>query len=408
MFRFKDLFLTFPVLGWVNARLSRFLTLGGKLIFVATFFFAAGSSHLDSPVYMLCGASITVLFISYLVTFYFRPDLHLNFNPPPIIAIAKTSLLEIQITNQGSKPVYDLQIFGNSNQTGIQLAAHNEAPILIDTIEPRAKVVSMVPMSGIQRGVFRCCSVNIRSAFPFNLIHTTQSFSGVGQTAVVPNYKPLITSSFITNFQTGISGDHNKSMALAKQEFIGSREYVPGIDTRRWDYAAWARHATPYVCQFDDDGTRSAALLFDNFQATDDNRRFEASLSLLLSITDELHQSGYSIDFFRMGSSGLTLPKNSTARQFRDICLSIADATATKKPNNRLFDNWHGKKDCLVVLVSTGEGHFKSTPETNLDPSIRPNVSCRILVGNESQTHKFSQDWQVVSVEKIEAGEVRL
>ncbi len=406
MSQFKKFLLSFPTFAWVNQKLNKFLTAGGKVVFLSTFFFAAGATHLDTPVYLLCGASVSVLFISFVTARFLRPKLITRSQLPELMIAGERASYCLQISNYGKYAAYELDVFAaDANAPGVFTPTTSDRPKRVSSVLPSSANTISLPIMASQRGRFEGPALSIRSAFPFNLVHCTDRHQGSGTVHVIPSFRELVTSHFISTYESKKSGNIDNSRAFADQEFVGSREYTPGLDVKRWDYAAWARHQTPYVCQYDDEGFQNAALVFDDTQKRIQETEFESAISLLLSITKKLIDHDYSIRYLIIGNQVHELTRRQTPQQqFNEIGKHLANCQArTTDPNRKRPTEILA--DMLIVHVSTNPLAFQ---QDSHDIATFDSVhDFRVFVCGTAATD-LAEPFHRVSVKEISEGAVRL
>jgi uncharacterized protein (DUF58 family) len=90
-------------------------------------------------------------------------------------------------------------------------------------------------------------------------------------------------------------------------EYVGSREYQPGLAVRKWDYASWARLGQPVVREFCEPRHPSVAVMLDTFFPggnAEDGRvvpELEAVLSLAAAIVEALFSGAYTLNVLTVG-----------------------------------------------------------------------------------------------------------
>ena len=71
-------------------------------------------------------------------------------------------------------------------------------------------------------------------------------------------------------------------------EYVGSREYRPGMPVRRWDFASWARLGHPAVREFSEGRDSLAVLVVDALRRQPVDESLESVLSRAAAIVDQL------------------------------------------------------------------------------------------------------------------------
>jgi len=160
----------------------------------------------------------------------------------------------------------------------------------------------------LRRGLFQLPRLRATTLFPLQLVRRRETRALPRQALILPFYHPL--RSF-TLTQTAPNTPRGSSLALQTigltGEYVGSREYQPGVPVRKWDYASWARLGQPVVREFSEPRHPSVAILVDTFfdpQQLDGSEvlpELEALLSLAASLTDAVLAEGNRIDLLAIG-----------------------------------------------------------------------------------------------------------
>ena len=404
MSRFDWLITSYPILRWISQQLDRRFTTGGKVVLIAALFFAAGSTHLDSPVYLLLASTITLLFIALVMSVYYRPALKLDVKLPDFAVAQEEANLLVHVRNGGERTAVDLDFYIGQTGSDLESNATEKSPVNVQRLERNRAHSVALPLVGRSRGLKKCPEVTYKTAYPFYLLHSKTNLKIVDQLPVVPKFHPLKSIEFITNPISDRSGDQNRSMALADQEFVGSREYVPGIATRRWDYSAWARLGVPYVCQFEDEGAVNAMLVFDPKQTKNDPALYDAAISLYLSIIESLQDNQILIDSLIIADRTIDATSMSNSNLWKEACFELATIHPNKDfallaPERIQLGNQ------MVIVVTT-----------NLDDRIdglksdfqHENCSCLIVHVVHEPTISDDSSYLSVTTNEIHSGAVHL
>ena len=352
MFRFEWILTSYPTIRWLNRQLDRRFTTGGKVVLGASLFFMAGSSHLDSPVYLLLAATLTLLFIALVLSVYYRPELACEFRVPFFAVVNENTSFDLTVANRGSKSAHDLEFYLHNYGHSLTSSVLESSPACLKLLPPDKKACVTIEMKPTERGVYGIPEVFCKTAFPFYLIHSKTSFANAGKVAVVPEFQSLKTRDLFNDLSSSFFGEQNRSRSLRDQEFVGSREYVPGISNRRWDYSAWARLNIPHVRQYEDEGHKHAVVVFDTAQRIPNTEEFESAISMVLSVVDCLHQNRISIEGFVVDDCCTDFANMSVVNQWHETCFQMA----TVKPRVRssstelmIPNTW---KDHIAIVVA--------------------------------------------------------
>ena len=324
-------FLTkFPVLSAASRQLDRVLTGKGKVLFVATCFFVIGAIHIDSPVYILAGACVSTLLVAALAVRLRRPRLSLRVSSPQLVRAGQSFVAEYKIANQSQHPAHDLSwtvlpssSFEPSFRKSETEVVGDENAGAIAGIEKNATETCRVRMNGIQRGKHELPGMQIASSFPFNIVHARMRLRHTASILVAPRYIPLRAFNVLSSYRAEHAGQLSRSLAAGEFEFVGSREYQPGMPTRRWDHRAWARVGRPHVRQFEAEGRSQGALVIDS-RSFDSRPAAEASLELALSIAIECQRQRFQLDWISIDGVGIDLQGLSEEARITEISRRLA------------------------------------------------------------------------------------
>ena len=317
----------FPILGKINKLLGRSLTTRGQIVLASSLFFAIGSIHLDSPVYYLCGACLTVLALSFILVRFFRPLLRYSVSLPRVVTAGEPLSAVIDIENIGNWMALDLACRLNQSacpSLSVPKQNADQGANFIDSIKPGRHTRTVLKAECKQRGVYDGPAFLMESTFPFSLFKTSQNFESRHPIVVGPSFQPLAASFSVVNFLNSgdVIGSRNRDPG--DSEFICSREYVPGTSVRRLDYRAWARAGKPHLKVYDADSSRRCKLLVDTDAPQPET--LEAILSLSASLAMELIRQGCVIDSVQVGSRPEVQSKSQNGHQLVDVLHELAHA----------------------------------------------------------------------------------
>ena len=160
--------------------------------------------------------------------------------------------------------------------------------------------------------------------------------------------------------QGSVSGRHRSTHRGSSLEFAEYRKYVPGDDTRRLDWRAYARSDRFYIKEFEADTNLRMCLVMDssgsmNFGSGDVSkidyaRRLAGSLAYLAA------NQGDAVGLYRAGEHiDVEIPPRRNAAHLRTVLDSIGETTADGSTG--LADILHAVAECtpqraLVIILS--------------------------------------------------------
>ena len=354
----------FPVLGRLSRMFDRVLTSRGKVAVAATIFFLIGSIHVDSPIYYLCGASLSVLFVSFVGSRFFRPSLEYSLTVPSIVTAGLPFRPRLNIRNAGQNG-YDLKFRWLASRSALRrFQIDDQVPVQVDELNSGEQVSISLPLRAVKRGIYKLPAIQASSSFPFDLFLLSDIHSNNQKLVVAPAFTPLTSGNFLTGFLAYKLLETHRQTSLGEQEFVGTREYVPGLPGRRWDYRAWARTGKPHLRQHEGYSHQQVNIVIDTIQNEPNPEAFESLVSLSMAIVDHLlKQTSQRLGEFAIGNRLLQLPRDDRERQFVEICRQLAVA---KPKTNLVTTSFHGivyPGQSLIFLSS----EFGSSQQTFLE-----------------------------------------
>lgn len=248
--------------------------------------------------WMFLASAISAGFASHL----FRPRLEIRVRAPSLMMAGETAKVRIAITNRSRFPSFDL---------GFDLPDAPDSWNVDRTSKPLTILHgrSWTAEIGIQpncRGVFDWSKIRATTTFPLGLFQRHEVALIPGRLIVLPRY-PSIAGDALTQRCEDASGDWHTVQTGESFEFLGNREYRPGIPVRRWDHRAWARLGQPIVREFCEDGDRCIGIIVDasyteQFPTERTSAEFEALVSLAVSIAETVSGSDSRIEWLISGA----------------------------------------------------------------------------------------------------------
>jgi uncharacterized protein (DUF58 family) len=263
-----------------------------------------------------------------------------------------------------------------------------------------------------RRGVFRLPEVKVTSTFPLNLFRFQRSHNLQGEVIVTPAYRPLAQFGIVQRLGGSHAEQLTGSRAGGSEDYLGNREYLPGLPVRRWDYCSWARLGRPVVREYQNEGQATATLVVDTFRdvpsaAGEGSESFEGLLSLAASVSDALARASCRVNTLVVGPELIPSPGLSLMDQHE----SILEALALARPAPS--DSWEELVEQLPALVSQPGLVFVllngwSERGEALSRALAGPGShvCRIVVAGENA--ELPRGVVRVSLAQIAAGEVEI
>ena len=310
----EDLFPTFRV---INRFVRESLTAGGRSVLIVMLISVFGMIYLETPLILLLSSLISIMIVAGIVSFLYRPQLSYEVVTPETVMHGQLTEIAVFLKNPRRRSTYDVNIDARRIPRGFTI--QEELLPFVEEVPPGGSMRAAVPFRATRRGVCRFPQLRSSSSFPFNLFRFRQKIAVPGELIVLPRFFPLSSFSLPEKgSETAGELSQASSRSAETDQFLGSREFVPGVPVRRWDYASWARLGKPIVREYQSEQSPMASLLVDTFDDAAEHanrttgkqtaiqkkldRRFEALLSLTASLVSSLGELGYAIDRMFLGS----------------------------------------------------------------------------------------------------------
>jgi uncharacterized protein (DUF58 family) len=326
----------FPTFKAIDRFVRQSLTTGGKAILLVMLLSLFGLIYLETPLIYLLSSLLAIMIVAGIVSFILRPQLLCRVLTPDTVMTGQAASMEVYLENPRFLSRYDLLLEAIRIPAQFQIDP-DDLP-LVNEVKSKRSARALMPFRIARRGICRWPRLQVSSSFPFNLFRFRQTFRVQGELIALPRFLPLAGFSFAdTCHQLAGSFDHSANQVDDSEMLLGSREFVPGMTVKRWDYASWARIGKPAVREYQSERQQTASLLIDTFAAEkmdeDFESRFEAVLSLTASLSQRLSEIEFDLENVLLGSDDLNLDRDlsrSVRLQMlnRELALAQPDAVA--------------------------------------------------------------------------------
>jgi len=269
----------------INRWRQKHVTASGNLLLLVACISLTGLFAIDSPLIPLgCGIA-ALMTISGIGSFLFRPRLSGQLRAPSKVQRGEVVRLRLTLTNKSRLPAFDLEFDLEGCPESWRPGAERPA---ITALGPGESTTVQLSARPLRRGAFSWSVVRCGSCFPFRLFQWRSTLPLAGELLVLPTCRPLHEIEPLLSAATHL-GDEFQQAAHSgdSTDYLGAREYQPGVPVRRWDYSSWARTGAPAVREFEDAQRGSVGLIVDLcVEDVEQDRAFEAMLSLCASLAD--------------------------------------------------------------------------------------------------------------------------
>ena len=404
----------FPTFQAINRFVRQSLTAGGKALLLIMLISLFGLVYLETPLIFLLSSLLAIMIVAGIVSFLLRPQMSCRILAPEIVKAREPVSLDIFMENRRRWTSYDLLVEAIRNPKKITLLL-NENP-LVDEVKSKNTARASVPFAATDRGITRFPFIQISSTFPFNLFRFRQTFKVPGELVVLPHFHPLKKFSFEDDWNQ-LAGNLSNSSHLVEdsETLLGSREFVPGMRVKRWDYPSWARTSKPTIREYQSNQQQGASLFVDTFGATeiDDSfsQRFEATLSLAAAIVDRLTKIDFDLEHVMLGDFDLghkwehveNIRPDQVNRQ-----LALAETVSVEMLDGMIASDQMilpGSDVLFVILNGWDEQRARLYQQFD----ITRNYLCTIVVTDETCPITNAPHLLIeVTVDQIKSGEVEI
>lgn len=391
------------------------LTPVGKTIFLVmigslpTF---ADSGAVLAIVFMTSG---TMLLVAAATSFLFRPRLSVRASCPSNWMCRESRVVPTRVTNRSRFPVYELWLDVVSTPGVWEVA---EAGTFLKVLKPGETTTVSVRIKALRRGEFELPELRATTSFPLNIRIRSQRFPLRRTALILPFYRELRSFDLLRFMPNLVQGQDVALQTVGiTGEYVGSREYQPGLAVRKWDYASWARLGRPVVREFSEPRYPSVAVIVDTFFPAGRHAsgelvpELEATLSLAAAVTEALVTHSYRISLLTIGNECLTSDCRFSSENHVAVLERLALGTPCQldglKELAAQLEHSPATWDLAIVLSH----RWDKEQEQLFQLATRRNASGRrVWIRREEQAHAYTDPGfgHCVTASQIEAGQVDL
>ncbi len=393
--------------GWRNH-----LTVSGKTLTCVMVACVPALATLDSPLFLLFSTLLSLLLLTGVTGYWFRPRLAVRVVAPTAGVQGKPVEFMIRLANEAAQVAHDLSVELVGLPATWKTAGVRQQ---IGQLAGGESIGVSLAVCPLRRGLFDIPDVRITSTFPLNLFRFHRTYRTHTELVVVPHYLPLAGLDTSRTAAQHVGEQQTKVSALGHGgDYFSSREYVPGMPVRRWDHSSSARLGQLVVREFTNAQHPTAAIVADTCfrQATRtvDERipELEATLSLSAALSEALTAQHYRIVMLAAGDVVQDLSSYGLADQHKALMsfLAVVDPAGTDDFSPASLDNLGTVPSVVFVLLS----RWDRDCEALCDKILRSGGRLKRIFLNvraAAQAHSRPPD-SVVSVADIDAGLVEI
>ncbi|MEM6776041.1 MAG: DUF58 domain-containing protein [Planctomycetota bacterium] len=317
--------------------------------------------------------------LGWLASRVFAPQLQCVVSVPSWTRVDDPVSVQVWLANVRSLPCMNLRSGlstrrARSTWWGVYTPVE-QAVVASDYLAPGEELTWTEILSFDRRGLHAVPDVRVESLFPFHLFRLNRRIATHELVAVAPRPLPAEHDPMVGQMESQLH-DIQSQIRAAKSfggdtlHYVGSREYVPGIPVRQWDFVSWARLGKPIVREFSPPSQATVRLIIDTTGTEDRDvhrirrRWFRESIEEEPDLERLLGLAMNAIETLRAGQSKATvavtspdgLPRWSVGSAHVDsteLMTQLAAATSLPRGDSeRWFDacDEDGAHDSTIVL----------------------------------------------------------
>lgn len=369
----------------------RRLTARGRFLLLAAL--AIGFVGVDTRralAFVLFALAAPPLLAGLATLFRARPRLRLLGRLPARLTAGRPLTLPIEIAGDGGRSAGPLALFWSAPLPADGLAVSPEEAML--EVGPAQITRLSLAFRPGRRGRFELPRLGVAATDAFGLFRS----SGVwlpGETVLVyPQYFTLDALELPMGRRYQPGGIPLASEVGDSLEFVGTREYREGDAPRKIHWRSWARLGRPVVKEYQEEYFSRVALVLDTFlprrPRPRERERFEAAVSLLASLADQLGRSEEVVDVFAAGPDLYEVSAGRSLGSFDSVldvlaCLDPSSAPPFESVAPALRDRLSRLTTVIAVLLDWDDAR-----EAFLRGLRTQGVALRVFVVHEGATHR--------------------
>jgi len=293
----------FAACRWFDRR----LTTGGKTCAIVLLIGSFPSLQSATSLAQLFAMFVALIAVSAVVNFLYWPRLGVRLDAVPAVNCGDQVAVTVHLANRHWLTAYDLELKVAPEPNFWQVSASSFAVAIQRAAEESYSVI-LLPR---RRGVFSWPPLEVTSTFPFHLWRASSIVNAAGELVVYPARPPYLHLP-LDRWLAGITADRAESLPRIgdSSDYLGNREYRPGMRVRRWDYRSWARLNRPIIREYEEAQRKSVVLFLDIFVPSADvgvepSGHFEAVLSAAAAVIDACAWHGLTLEQLILGDQAI-------------------------------------------------------------------------------------------------------
>lgn len=296
---------TLPIAGRLIRVFQERLTLRGRYLFLTIVLLAVlGLDTRRNQVFALFAVAAALFLVSSLFGFFPRPAIRVECRLPLRATALQPVPLRARVLPLRKSLLRELCVsfYRPGGSPGALVFTPPEVFVEAPAGGPAEVSVEFRPL---RRGRYQLRGPAVRASDPLRLVLTREVAAPEQMVIVYPQFYSL--EEFLVpagrRYQPG--GIPLASSTGDAIEFVGTREYREGDPVKNIHWRSWARCGEPVVKEYQEEYFARIALILDTFvpkRATaQDERAFEAAISVVASIADFFSRSEYIVDILAAG-----------------------------------------------------------------------------------------------------------
>lgn len=226
----------------------------------------------------------------------------------------------------------------------------------LPTLPPNGQLEVSLKILPMRRGVVHLTGMTFSRPDPLGLFNALHIVPQRDQLLILPRRYPLPKLNFIGSRKYQ-RGGVNLAMSVGDaEEFVSLREYRPGDPLRHIHWRSFARLGKPVVKEYQDEFFIRHALILDTFSSTQDDIRFEQTVSVAASFACAPRSHETLLDLMFIGAEAHCFTSGRGLAPIDKLleilaCVSICQSHPFERLYNLLNPHLSSLSGCICILL---------------------------------------------------------
>lgn len=385
---------------WAQSFLQAKLTVWGQIIFgIFLVGLAISSVGTQISAYYFVSFVLALFITALFLTTFFKPQVVAVRILPTTPTAGGTCLCRVRLTNYGSKPLRNIEIFEHKLPYGIYwIPDHSQQNTKMDWLKPGQQIVLTIALRITRRGSYILEPLIAATSFPTGLIRSMVSVAGREAWIVFPKLLKINDFQLMLKprFQPGWSNASSKFGN--SNEFLSTRDYRAGDRPRDIHWNSSARAGKLIVKEYTDEYDVRVGLFLDTeLKRFEKHVCFEALISLCAGLAEDFYKKNYRVNLYLSDAHSSVVEIGSGRDQLSQL-LEILSALEGQERVSfehsfELIQQKTGGMSGWVVLLKDWDQSRADFVQALREFNVALQV---IIIRDKPVSHPFDKSWVTV------------